>query len=279
MITNIPKYSGVGRPRSYNWIGTSDENLYWDDPSNWAEGEYPNHPEATAIFADALTRNVNVILRKDIFLANLWFSEKQYSYSIMPEGDPEQARLLFQTGQQLANITLDENNLADHAIPAMILHSCKKLWYSATLWDPSLKPPARKAKLSLSGDIGSYKEAPRASLNIDGYIEVELSGNNTFIGPIVVSRGLLTVKGNNAIPPRSSLTILDPGSVHIDDGTIVNLGRFVINGEVKAPGKYVSNDVSDVALTAISQTKPEGVVLNRLPPGYITGGGVINVLA
>jgi hypothetical protein len=278
MNTLVPKYPGIARPKTYNWIGTSHGDLYWDDPKNWAEGEYPNHPEATAIFADALNKNVNVILRTDIFLANLWFSEKQYSYTIKPEGDPEKSRLLFQTGQQLANITLDAANLADHAIPAMILHSCKKLWYSATPWDLNVQPPSKQAKLSLSGDIGSYKEAPRASLNVDGFIEVELSGNNSFIGPIVVSRGLLSVKGKNAIPPRSSLTVLDPGRLDIADGIVVNLGRFVIDGEVKPPGKYVSSDMPDDRVQALSLHKPDGVSLIRLAPGQISGGGVINVL-
>ncbi|WP_157652804.1 hypothetical protein [Burkholderia ubonensis] len=279
MNTVIPKYQGIARPKTYNWIGSSDDNLYWDDPKNWAEGEFPNHPEATAIFANALDRNVNVILRGDVFLANLWFSEKKYSYTIKPEGDPEKARLLFQTGQQLANITLDAENLADHAIPAMILHSCKKLWYSATPWDLSVQPPPRQAKLTLSGDIGSYKEAPRASLNVDGFIEVEISGNNSFIGPIVVSRGLLSVKGDNAIPPRSSLTVLEPGRLNIAEGVVINLGRFVINGETKPPGKYVTADMPEDRVQVLSLHKPDGVNLSRLESGQVSGRGVINVLA
>ena len=102
MSATIPKFQGVIRPRTYNWIGTADENMYWDDPNNWAEGAYPDHPEATAVFADALTRNVNVILRKDVFVANLWFSEQQHSYTIRPEGRPDVARLLFQTREQSA---------------------------------------------------------------------------------------------------------------------------------------------------------------------------------
>ena len=157
-------------------------------------------------------------LVNDIFLANIWFSEKAYSYTISPDGSPDNSRLIFQTGQQLANITLDVHNFANHVIPVMILHSCKKLWYSYISPTSAMSPPARLAKLTLSGDIGSYKDAPRASLNLDGFIEVELSGNNTLIGPIVVSRGLLTVRGNNSIPPRSSLTVISPGTIDIADG-------------------------------------------------------------
>jgi hypothetical protein len=226
-----------------------------------------------------LTRDVNVILRKDIFLANLWFSERKHSYTIRPENDPEKARLLFQTGQQLANITLDQRNLADHAIPAMILHSCKKLWYSSLPPSGDVTQPSRQATLALSGDIHSYKEAPRASLNLDGFINVEISGKNTFIGPIIVNRGRLTVKTSSSVPPRSSLTVLSPGHVEIDAGVEINLGRLVVDGELKAPGKYVSADSPKERLTGLALSKPDGVVVRQLQVGCISGAGIINVLS
>jgi len=278
MNTSIPKFQGIIRPRIYNWIGTSNEDLYWDDPNNWAEGEYPDHPEATVVFADALTRNVNVILRKDIFLANIWFSEPTFSYKIMPEGDPEKSRLMFQTGQQLANITLDEQNQSDHEINAMILHSCKKLWWRPTPWEPGITPPARQAKLLLSGDIGSYKEAPRASLNVDGFIEVELSGNNSFIGPIVVNRGTLSILNSESVPPRSSLTVLSPGILTLGEGVTLNLGRLVLDGEVMTPGKYVPVDYPSEKMAALAMIKPEGVSFKQLNTSLVRGNGILNVL-
>ena len=86
-MVNAPIFKGVPRPRIYNWVGSSAKTLYWDDPNNWAEHEYPNHPETTAIFAGNLKSDVHIILRKEILLANTWFSEKEHSYTIAPSGD------------------------------------------------------------------------------------------------------------------------------------------------------------------------------------------------
>lgn len=38
-------------PKVFNWIGNQSPVAYWDDASNWAEGEYPNQKEAIAVFS------------------------------------------------------------------------------------------------------------------------------------------------------------------------------------------------------------------------------------
>ncbi|WP_443191820.1 hypothetical protein [Pseudomonas indica] len=260
----LPVVNGVPRPKIYNWIGKSADILYWDDPNNWAEGEYPNHPEATAMFKDAIDRDVTILLRKDIQLANIWFSESTHSYTIDSEGNPENAKLTFMTGQQLANITLDDDNRATHTINAMILHSCKKLWGPG--WrtvSPSAAPdpiPENVSKLRLGGKIANYKEAPRASLNIDGYIDVEISGSNEFIGPVVVNRGSLQVKSSESIPSGTSLLLYSPGKLIIDDGVVVNVKRLSINGNDLPNGTYGSDTVKTFTLVSDNQTSNTGLV-------------------
>lgn len=244
---HLPQFQGVPRPRIYHWIGTSSDELYWDDRINWAEGEYPDHPEATAMFLNALDRDITIRLRKDIRLANLWFSEPRHSYTIAADGDRKDIRLLFMTGQQLANITLDEENKATHTILVLILHSCKKLWGAG--WQtvsPSKAPdpiPSNTSMLRLAGDIGSYKAAPRASLNLDGYLDVELSGNNSFLGPVVVNRGTLHVKRSESIPPGTSLLVYDPGKLIIDKDVQLRVCRLCINDHDMSDGEYLASNL------------------------------------
>jgi autotransporter-associated beta strand protein len=274
----VPTTTGVPRPRIYSWVGASSNTLYWDDPKNWAEGEYPNHPEATAMFSHALSQDTTILLRKDIILANIWFSEKKYSYSILPEGDPNMARLIFMTGQQLANITLDEENFATHTINTHIIHSCKKMWgVGWQVVSPSPPPvpvPKNQSKLRLGGVIANYKAAPRASLNLDGYIDVELSGVNTFIGPVVVNRGALLIKNSESIPTGTNLLLYDPGQIVIDEGIVVKAKRFQLNGENMPRGVYVANDFPEDKLASVSARGPLTI---RLTTSALMGGGSIVV--
>lgn len=271
-LYSSPIVNGVPRPKIYNWIGTSAGILYWDDPNNWAEGEYPNHPEATAMFKDAPDRDITILLRSDIQLANIWFSEKLHSYTISAEDDPENAKLTFMTGQQLANITLDDDNRATHTINALILHSCKKLWgpgWRTVSPSPAPDPiPDNVSKLRLGGKIANYKEAPRASLNIDGYIDVEISGKNEFIGPVVVNRGSLYVKNSESVPVGTSFLLYSPGRLIIDDGVTISVKRFNINGLDLPDGTYNHNSISMFLISNCNQA---------IDTKLVEGGGKIVV--
>lgn len=248
-IYPTPSYSGVPRPRVYNWIGKSASVFYWDDPANWAEGIFPNHPEATVLFKDAIDRDTTILLRRDIQIANLWFSEKTFSYKIEAEGDPEASKITFMTGQQLANITLDEDNRATHEINSTILHSCKKLWgpgWRTVSPSPAPNPvPRNLSTLRLGGKIANYKEAPRASLNIDGYINVEIRGANEFIGPVVVNRGTLSVASSNSIPEGTVMLLYHPGCVVIEKGVVISVRRFSIDGRDLPSGSYDADAIND----------------------------------
>src|SRR5258707_15414961 len=108
----------ANRPRIFNWGGTSAPTLYWDDPNNWQEGEYPNQPEAIAVFADTLTQDTTILIRQDIRLAHFWFSEEKYSYTIAAEtpiGQPleNQPKLILDTARQFSTSFFDNRNMVD----------------------------------------------------------------------------------------------------------------------------------------------------------------------
>ncbi|UOK73987.1 hypothetical protein [Ancylobacter polymorphus] len=237
-------------PKTFHWKSSGKEILYWDDADNWEENEYPNQPESTAIFRDSTNEFIDILVRSHVVIANIWFECQYTSYSIQPEGSPEKSIMYFSTGQQLANIVLTEKNTKDHHIPMMIMHSCKGQWGPG--WSmPTIpfhgltyKVPyvPSKSKIVYSGPIGSYKGAPRASININGYIDVELSGVNTFIGPIDVRRGRLIVKNTLSIPDGINISLYDPGEIVLEKGVIARVGKFMINGDELPPGIYRSAD-------------------------------------
>jgi hypothetical protein len=282
MVT-LPPITTVPRPRVYNWVGTAASPLYWDDPTNWAEGECPNHPEATAVFSHSLSRSITILMRRDIMVANLWFSEREHSYTIAPEGDPEHARLFFVTGQQLANLVLDEENFATHTIIVRMIHSCKKLWGPG--WETQTIPtptspivaPQNQSKLRLVGSIENYKPAPRASLNLDGYLDVEISGINSFIGPVDIRRGSLIVQRSESIPTGSTLSIFDPGRISIDDGVVVRVRRLNINGEKMPMGLYHASDMPATAAAKLAPIMRSASVSARVSLEAVRGLGAIVV--
>lgn len=275
--------NNVSLPGVYHWKGSNAKKLFWDDIENWEERKIPDHPEATVVFANAIQEDTTIYLRKDTIISNIWFSEEKFSYTISPEGNPEDARLIFLTGQQLANIVLDDNNRATHYIPAMILHSCKKLWGPGWLIQTipmserkiSVPPEPSRSRIVFSGTIDSYKDAPRASLNLDGYFDVEISGKNKFIGPIDIRRGNLIVKHSESIPKNSVLNIYDPGAVFLDNKVLAKVKELSINGIKMNKGIYISNEAD---INSIEKYIPKNLMhLEMNKTELLKGSGAIIV--
>ena len=286
MQIDLPKTLQIeALPKTYNWIGQDEGPMYWDDPNNWAEGEWPNQPEATAIFSEMAVSKVDIVARTHIVLANIWFNAQTTSYTIRPEGKSEDSILFFSTGQQLANIVLPEGNAATHHVPMMILHSCKKLWgpnwamptipFSEVKYAIPDLPSV--SKIVFSGPIGSYKDAPRASLNLDGYIDVELSGENSFIGPVDVRRGTLFLNSKGALPSGTKLSVYEPGRIHVQSGIAIKVRELSINGKTMPSGIYSSSAAAERPDDFLLTTLTGSLVKELTPIPSLNGGGAILV--
>ena len=249
-----PNIDADALPATYTWTGGTSG--YWNDPANWDLKQVPNNPEVTVVFRDVGSDNATVKVQTPIVLANMWFDSAKTSFSIeaAPDAD-ESVGLYFSSGQQLANIVLTSGNTANHVVPLMILHSCKKLWgpgwFMKTIPANSLlssipNEPSR-SKITLSGAIKSYKAAPRASLNLDGYIDLELSGPNSFIGPIDVRRGCLTISSSDSIPVGSTVNVYQPGRIVIAPGVKLTLKELSVDGIKLANGQYPSHTLDPAA--------------------------------
>lgn len=275
--------NNVSLPSVYHWKGSSAPTLYWDDKENWVENKVPDHPEATVVFSNAIDKDTTIYLRKDFIISNIWFSEPKFSYTIIPEDDSEKAKLIFLTGQQLANIVLDDNNKATHYMGGDILHSCVKLWGPGWLMQTipmserkiKINAEPSKSKISFIGNIDSYKDAPRASLNVDGYIDVEISGINKFIGPIDIRRGSLIVKRSESIPDNSVLSIYEPGAIFLEDGVKAKVKELNVNGVRMEKGIYVSTSAQDLSIKSMISSELTSLKVNKISP--LKGNGMVIV--
>jgi len=245
MISNLPfNVSATPIPVICTWKGDTASTLYWDDPNNWKDGVVPNGAEATAIFPSLSRKTITVVVRGHIALANIWFDSQSTSYELRSEGAEEESILYFVTGQPLANIVLTERNSTDHMIPLMIMHSCKSVWgpgwKSAKALNPDDRPP--QSKITFSGDIGSYKPTRRASLILDGYLTVALTGRNSFVGPIELRRGELDIATSLSIPSGTVVEIYEPARINLRPGVEARIKALKVNGKELPNGLYISTE-------------------------------------
>lgn len=235
----------ANKPKVYNWIGNSAPTLYWDDPNNWAEGEYPNQPEAIVIFADTLTQDTTILLRRDIRLAHFWFGEDKYSYTIAAEkiaGQPpeNEPKLILDTGRPYATAFIDSQNKVDHSINAMITHSCYHGF-------PHRIAPVDNyvTTIHFNGAISNYKDVKRASVQVYGRLNFKLNAVNSFTGPVVVKNdGEVHATKNGAIPDGTSIYLEDAGKIAADDGILIKAGTLRVDGRVMEDGLYHAEGVN-----------------------------------
>ena len=271
------------RPRVFNWIGNSAPTLYWDDPNNWEGREYPNHPEAIAIFADTLTQDTTILIRQDIRLAHFWFSEEKYSYTIAAEvaaGQPpeSQPKLILDTARQFSTSFFDNRNMVDHTIAAMINHSCH---FGFPDRNPRIMNPDYMSTLHFNGEISNYKDPDRASLQVYGRSRFQLNAANTFKGPVIVlNNGEVRATKNGAIPDGTPITLENQGRIGADDGVLIRAGSLRVDGQDMGSGLYHADGLAPNIpmfsnLLGIESNELTENGINSIP--NITGKGAILV--
>ncbi|MEJ1354702.1 MAG: hypothetical protein RPU39_08430 [Candidatus Sedimenticola sp. (ex Thyasira tokunagai)] len=270
-------------PRVFNWIGSDEEKQYWDEPANWAEGEYPDQKEAIVVFSGSLRKDTTIYLRKDIHLGKLWLSE-QDSITFDAEDSPNSEedngpRFYFETDNQFSPIFVDRNNRADHKARRWILHSCifGQTHRALSLGRP-LPDDVRVTTIHFDGVIGNYKDPERASLQVYGHLKFQLNNVNMFNGPVVAKdNGEIRVMKNGGIPDDTSITLENNGSIYAEEGVTIRASELNINRVSLEPGMYFSDElepeslqslvpqmlenVKDLQVTQVSNLKGKGLVL------------------
>jgi hypothetical protein len=231
-------------PKIFTWTGKEDSVLFWDDPSNWEDGEYPNQKEAVVVFSNSVNRDTTIILRKNIHLGQMWFNE-QHQITIESakaadlEGE-ESPALYLETANQFSTIFIDRENRGDHRIP-VFFHSC---YFGQTHRDLALGRPVPEGvhitTIHLDGEIGNYKDPERASLQVYGRLRFQLNQPNSFKGPVVAKdHGEIRAMVNGAIPDKTPIYLNDRGQLFIDDGVLVNAGELHVDGKKLEAAVYV----------------------------------------
>tara|TARA_B110001450_G_C17615355_1_gene479053 strand:+ start:571 stop:1419 length:849 start_codon:yes stop_codon:yes gene_type:complete len=278
----------IKTPKVYNWVGGDSSTLYWDEPSNWAEGEYPNQKEAIAVFANSAQRDTTILLRKDIHLAQMWFSEK-HSLTFSSESDGNtldglSPKILLETSNQFSTLFVDKDNLADHRFGAWILHSCCFLVAHRDrngLPDADLNRPADETinTIHFEGGIGNYKDPERASLQVFGYQKAQLNGINRFKGPVVIANGgEVKVMVNNAIPDGTPITLNNGGAIFAEEGVYIKASELIVDGKIQEPGIYHGKNFDVEAIEKLKKTKLfRSKKVNTMAISNIKGNGAIFV--
>lgn len=248
------------KPKTFNWIGNSSDTLYWDDPENWAEGEYPNQKDAIAIFANSVRQDTSILIRKDIHFAQMWFSEK---HPITFDSDPEtttpsgdQPNFFLETSNQFSTLFIDRDNKGDHVFNRHVFHSC--YFYQAhrdlSLGKP-IPPDTHITTLHYNGEIGNYKDPERASLQAYGHLKVQLNAVNSFIGPVVAKYGgEIRAMKNGAIPKGTPITLEHGGNLFAGEGVLVNASELRVDGVALEAGIY-RNEKNELDSFEINEMK------------------------
>lgn len=236
-------------PKAYNWIGSAKTTLYWDDPDNWREGSFPNGREVIAVFSNSTKGPTEIVLRKDIHIAQIWISERNpitFSGEPREEAEPDDLpKIIFDTANQFSTLFLGEGNTADHTFKQRwILHSCYFNMPYRDLADPRVDD-SKISTIHYDSEIANYKDPDRASLQVYGNIAVQLNRKNSFKGPVVVKRnGRLRVMKDGGIPDDSPIDLDEGGLIHLADGVVVKTSKLRIDGKEMPKGTYLSEDNS-----------------------------------
>jgi hypothetical protein len=258
-------------PQTFNWKGSDAENLYWDDPSNWEEGKYPDQKDAIVIFSNSISSDTTILLRKDIHLGKFWISEK---HSLTFESKPEvgtTADFYLETSNQFSPIFIDRDNLGDIRFAKLGPHFFHSCYFGQTHRDLALGKPipsgARATTIHMDSVIGNYKDPERASLQVFGHLTFELNSANTFKGPVVAKdNGQVRAMVEGAIPDQTPIAIANGGSVYAEDGVLIKTSELNVDGKLLKPGLYFSKEVKSFDKTKLSKMN-----LPELPRESIEG--------
>lgn len=248
------------RPKTYNWIGNNATTLFWDDPNNWAEGDFPNSREAVAIFANALTQNTTILLRQDIRLAQFWFCEEAFSYTIAPDKDAyvaeeKEPRLIMDTAEQFSTSFFDLDNKVDHFINAIITHSCHWGFPGRVFPGTHVREDRFITTLHFNREITNYKDPERASLQIYGRLRFQLNAVNSFRGPVIIKdQGQINVSKNGGIPDNTPIFLEKGGKILMNEGILINASKLNIDGKDMDAGIYFSPD-ADLDIIELTDKK------------------------
>lgn len=227
-------------PETFNWIGSKSKMQYWDDPSNWSQGKYPDQKDAIAIFDKSLLSDTTIYLRKDIHLGKIWVSEEHTLIFDAEKNNNNAPNFYLETSNQFAPIFIDIENKGDVVFQRHIFHSC---YFGQTHRDLSLNKPlpsgVRVTTIHLNGEVGNYKDPERASMQVYGHLIFQLNRKNTFKGPVVVkNNGQIKAMLDGAIPDGSPITIDSGGSIFAENGVLIKSDSLVVNGEKLKAGLY-----------------------------------------
>lgn len=257
-------------PKVFNWIGNQSPVAYWDDASNWAEGEYPNQKEAIAVFSKTANQATKIILREDIHLAQMWFNEE---HSLTFESDTSQdyyeeedcPKLIFETSHQFSTLFIDKDNKADHVLAVRwINHSCCFLVPDRLrngFPTPDINRPDEDdiTTIHFDGMVRNYKDPERASLQVFGHLKVQLNASNTFKGPVVAANGgEVRVMVDGAIPNDNPIVIENGGKLFIEEGVTIKASQLRLDGKMLSPGAYFSDSYSSDEISALSSNEISG---------------------
>jgi autotransporter-associated beta strand protein len=193
------------------WNGGSGSNSNWTTGANWVGGTVPFYtnspysPAATAnvIFNGSTRTTVNVDATPTNYLVSLGFSSTAGSFTL---------------NNGTIGIT---GNIFSNSANTETVNSNLSL-VSAQTWDVSA------GKLVLNGVISN---AFYGTITKNGAGELDITGNNSFTGPVVVNGGTLRLTNSNALGTAEYGNQINAGAtLDLNGGIAVNESDFSFNG-------------------------------------------------